>query len=449
MFPSLARALPLLAAVVLTACGGSGVNNAVGTAGSSSGSSSSSSSSSSGSSSSSSSSSGVANVGNVVDVTVGPGPTPASSFFNIPVTTIKVCLPGSTTSCQTIANVLVDTGSFGLRILASALNGLIATANYQHDTAGNFIVECLPFADGYTWGPVASVDLYIGGEKALSLPINIVDDSTNHDQLQPAAPQSCQSFGNGPDIGGVDHLGANAVLGVGLFSYDCGDYCTVDPSLQAQGSFYYSCSVGVCTPTSEPLVSQVINPVAMFPVDNNGVVLKMDAIGAGGAATASGKLTFGIGTQTNNVLGSATKLTTDSQGFIVTMFNSQTLSNSFLDSGSNGLYFPDVGVPTCPTNAGGSEFYCPTTSPLPLTAANQGQNGATSQVSLQIVTLDAPGVDTQFAIDVGGPTTPINGSTAYFDFGAPFFYGRTVFTGMLTAPLTGTQTTSQDPFVAY
>ena len=342
-----------------------------------------------------------------MSVIVGPGPTQASSFFNIPTTTVKVCLPGSTSSCKTITNVLVDTGSFGLRLLASALKGLIT--NYQPDptTQGNFIVECLPFADGYTWGPVASVDLYIGGEKALALPINIVDDSSNHATLEPPAPQSCQTFGGGPDIGSLDILGANGVLGVGLFSYDCGDYCTFPATTQTQGSFYYSCAQTVCTATSEPLASQVINPVAMFPVDNNGVVLQMEPVGPDGLATASGTLTFGIGTQTNNGLGSATKLTTNDEGLITTTFNGQTLSGSFLDSGSNGLFFPDSSIPTCPASAGGADFYCPTPSPMTLIATNQGQNGATSQVSLQLITLTTPGIDTNFAIDAGGPSSPI------------------------------------------
>ena len=33
--------------------------------------------------------------------------------------------------------------------------------------------------------------------------------------------------------------------------------------------------------------------------------------------------------------------------------------------------------------------------------------------------------------------------TGYFDFGVPFFYGRTVFTGMVSIPGVGLQTTTQ------
>ena len=423
MFTSLRGVLPLVAIVALTACGGGGgSDNAVGSSSSSSG-----------------------GVNNVASVLVGPGPTKSSSFFNIPTTSVKVCLPGSTTSCQTITNVLVDTGSFGLRLLASALKGLIPSANYEQDpsTGGNFIVECLPFADGFTWGPVASVDLYIGGEKASALPINIIDDNSPGSTLEPAPPANCQTIGNNNNISSADNLGANGVLGVGLFSYDCGDYCTQPVSQQSAsvGYLYYSCGATVCGPTSEPLVDQVINPVAMFPVDNNGVVLQMDAVGAAGAATASGKLIFGIGTQSNNALGSAKVLTTNSNGFITTIFNGQTLNSSFLDSGSNALFFADSSLPNCGSSTVQMEFYCPTTTQS-FSASNQGQNGTTTAITFSIGDLNAVS-NTLFAIsDVGGPAASISGiGTAYFDFGVPFFYGRSVFTGMMT--------TSQAGFYAY
>jgi hypothetical protein len=327
--------------------------------------------------------------------------------------------------------------------MASALNGLITSTNYQQDpsTGGNFIVECLPFADGFTWGPVASVDLYIGGEKASAIPINIIDDSSTHSTLQPAPPSGCQTLGNNNNISSADDLGANGVLGVGLFSYDCGDYCTLPVISQSQGSYYYSCGATVCGATSEPLVDQVINPVALFPVDNNGVVLQMQAVGTGGATTASGTLIFGIGTRSNNALGSATVLTTDADGLITTIFNGQTLSSSFLDSGSNGLYFPDSSLPNCGSSAVEMQFYCPTTTQS-FSATNEGQNGNTTPVTFFIGDLNTI-PNTIFAIsDVGGPATSISGiGTAYFDFGMPFFYGLSVFTGM--------QTTTQAPYFAY
>src|SRR6202163_1159465 len=77
-------------------------------------------SSSGGSASSSSSSSSGAAVSNVVTLTVGAGPAAAmGGTFNIPYASVKLCKPGTTT-CATIDNVLVDTGSVMLPIIASA-----------------------------------------------------------------------------------------------------------------------------------------------------------------------------------------------------------------------------------------------------------------------------------------------------------------------------------------
>src|SRR6201998_4752715 len=79
-------------------------------------------SSSSGSSSSgSNSSSNPLSGANVPPIVANSGPL--QNYANGVFTSVTVCAPGTST-CQTISSVLVDTGSYGLRVLASALNGL-------------------------------------------------------------------------------------------------------------------------------------------------------------------------------------------------------------------------------------------------------------------------------------------------------------------------------------
>jgi hypothetical protein len=361
---------------------------------------------------------------NVVTLTVGPGPKPANSAFNIASTSVTVCMPGTNT-CATIAHVLVDTGSTGLRLLASALNSAGLKLPLQGDsnpiTPGNTIAECLPFADGYTWGPVATADISIGGEGAKSLPVNIIDDS----QSFAPPPMACTS--NGANIGTVDGLGANGVLGVGLFAQDCGSYCAMPPMAQTMGVFYYSCTPGagaMCAAAAEPVASQVTNPVALFATDNNGVILQLPSIPATGAATASGFLVFGIGTENNNGLNGATVLTTNNAALLVATYKNQTLTGSFIDSGSNALFFPDNTIPTCSMAA---SFYCPA-STLSLQATLQGMNNAMANAPFQITDIQQLS-NADFAVDdVGGPAMKINFiGSSYFDFGLPFFYGRTVF----------------------
>src|SRR5271165_2913332 len=60
---------------------------------------------------------------NEVSVIVDSGPDAAQSpTQNTLYVTVTICMPGSTTECQSIDHVQVDTGSVGVRILGSVLN---------------------------------------------------------------------------------------------------------------------------------------------------------------------------------------------------------------------------------------------------------------------------------------------------------------------------------------
>ena len=75
-----------------------------------------------GASGGSSSGGGTTTGSNVVSVVVDAGPLPTTNAAtNTLFTTVTVCVPGSTTNCQTIDHIQVDTGSYGLRILSSVL----------------------------------------------------------------------------------------------------------------------------------------------------------------------------------------------------------------------------------------------------------------------------------------------------------------------------------------
>jgi hypothetical protein len=219
---------------------------------------------------------------------------------------------------------------------------------------------------------------------------------------------------------------------VGILQQDCGPYCAQAAVQQTntQGATYYTCGNNTCAIYQELIGSQVTNPVALFPTDNNGVILQLPAIPATGASTATGYLVFGIDTESNNALGSATVLTIDpSSGTIITLFNGQTLMG-VLDSGSNGLFFADSAIPNCTGSTNAEEFFCPT-STLMLSATNQGENGNSVLTPFQIANENSLNGSFFALDDVGGSTATITGlSDQFFDFGVPFFYGRTVFTGI-------------------
>ena len=119
--------------------------------------------------------------------------------------------------------------------------------------------------------------------------------------------------------------------------------------------------------------------------DNNGVIIELPSVAATGAPSVSGSLVFGIGTESNNGLGNATVFTADpNTGDFTTIYNGQSYSSSFIDSGSNGLYFLDsktVGIPTCPHP--NQKFYCPS-MPTALSATTKGLNGAMETVDFSV-----------------------------------------------------------------
>ncbi|TDV27962.1 uncharacterized protein DUF3443 [Paraburkholderia caballeronis] len=346
---------------------------------------------------------------NAVTVTVARG---VQGVPNIPAVSVTVCVPGTST-CQIIGNVQVDTESSGLRLLASAMQSVAGALPAGHGDVSGTLAECEQFADGYTWGSIRSADVTIGGKTASAVPIQVIGDL-------PAStvPTDCQ--GAGPAENTQSDLGVNGILGIGVAPTDCAQ-CAQSTSMQ----LYYACPNGAnCGDTTVPLAQQAANPAARFTTDNNGVILQLPAIDAGGAPSATGTLWFGIGTQTNNTLTATQRFATDGAGDFVANFNGARLV-TFLDSGSNGLYFDDGALPLCGGNSGLQGFYCPS-SPQTLGATLTGIDGATSaSVSFNVgnaATLIHSG---NFALDNLAGTLGLGA----LDLGLPFFYGRTVAYG--------------------
>ena len=362
-------------------------------------------------------------VNNVQPVVVDSGPSlngqPIGANDEL-FTTVTICVPGTTT-CQSIDHVLVDTGSTGLRLLGSEIT---LTLPFVTDSGNNPIGNCIQYADTtYQWGPVVKVDVKMAGETASSVPIQIAGQ-TNF----AVAPTACSAGGIPNQT--VLELGANGILGVGLFRQDCGPAC----ASSSPPAVYFSCSSSGCIATSVALTAQLQNPVWMFQTDNNGFAIVLPQVGATGAVSVSGSMIFGIGTQSNNGLGSAlAQAANENTGNFNTTFNGVLYSNSYIDSGSNGFFFLDSttsGLPNCSSNSGITGFYCPA-SPVSFAAITSAPNpnGSGSTVSANIAfsvsnavsLIDSP--NTAFN-NLGGP------SPGVFDWGLPFFFGRTVFIGI-------------------
>jgi hypothetical protein len=381
---------------------------------------------------------------NVAAIVVDAGPLGASGrpvgYVNGAFVTVTVCVPG-TSNCQSIDHVLVDTGSSGLRMLANdgTAGGQLALQLPQlRDGAGNAIAECTQFLDGFTWGQVQLADVRIAGEKANGVAVQVISEATY------PVPSACAGVGVNEDtLEGSSGLGTNGILGVGLFREDCGPACAMDPAApgSANPGVYYACSStasGGCAATAVAARAQVSNPVAMFATDNNGVIVELPLVGPSGAPTVNGSLVFGIGTQSNNGLGNATVFPVDGGGSFVTVFppKGTGYAGSFIDSGSNGIFFLDsqtTGIPLCPGGGGMTGFYCPANA-ANLSATNEGAGGSPmAQVNFSIANAKALFDTGNVAFgNLGGPSggTPAQQVPSAFDWGLSFFFGRNVFTAI-------------------
>ena len=346
---------------------------------------------------------------NLVSIVVNAGP--ANNALNEPFTSVTICVP-ATSNCQTIDGILVDTGSIGLRILSSKLT---LPLNTQQAGNGSPLVECLPFLDSVTWGPVQTADVRLASEQASNIPIQVIGT----DKF-PSIPGDCSS--QGPPEETVDDLAANGILGIGFFKEDCGLACALTGS--SNPGLYYACpSSGGCQVTTVPTANQVLNPVARFSADNNGSAIQLPVVQPGGLPSTTGVLIFGIGTQANNGLGSAKVMTVDGDGNIHTVFNGQTYTNTFIDSGSNGIFFLDSASTSLPDCTNSTGFYCPPVL-RPFSATVGGANGVSSVVAFSAGNVDA--LNATFSVMAEATGSQPGG----FDWGLPFFYGRTVFTAI-------------------
>jgi hypothetical protein len=381
-------------------------------------------------------------VANSVDVSVGPGPT--NNAVNFAFVSVTVCNPGGMNACTTIPDVLVDTGSSGLRILASA-PGISGLTLGGVTVAGSAIYECVPYADGsYLWGQVMSADVSMAGENATTVPVQILADTP----MPTNVASECDPLG-GPNLTAASALQANGILGIGVTTADCGTACSTSNPLP----FYWLCtSSSACSGTAFlPMATQTSNPVAFFNRDDNGVILAMSSVAAGGAASATGILTFGVGTQSDNALSSSAKVYPLSEDFlfgaqyhtILATYNGTTYP-ALIDSSASSNLFLDA--PTVAAASAGSAItYCPgssylfclsagTASPLSLPFTAKDSNGDSSTVNLSIG--DAMTL-LNSSILLGGANTAVPGLTGgyalggndYVDLGLPFFYNRTVYVG--------------------
>jgi hypothetical protein len=370
---------------------------------------------------STSSTSSATTTSNQLAITVEQNPDvtaiePTTVTTDVPYATVTVC--DASNNCQSIPHVTVDTGSYGLRLLQSALTSV----NLPLDTtsSGQDLAECEIFGSGYTWGGVAHAVIKLAGETTSSIPIEIIGAPG-----LPSAPAACTAK-DPTDAGSISVIHSNGILGVGPMIADRGDY--------------FSCTSSACTPlsgSSTPATSAMVsNPVAFFSSsDTNGIVFQLPAVSASGAAATSGTVTFGVGTQSDNSISGYTVIPLDNVGHLMVQVGGKSYVSSYLDSGSS-LYVAPFNVPYNTS----TDYFSPSSLqqiPIVLTS-NSGSSTSSYSSSVDLASPASLSLSPSLVAfdDIGIYST----STTTVDLGLPFFFGKTiayVFNGMSSSAGTG------------
>lgn len=370
---------------------------------------------------------------NVLAVSVG-GMTPCSgngSSPDSPCVSVTFCSPG-TAACQTIPDILVDTGSVGLRIFKSAItNASVHFSNTQSPLPATDLAECAIFNGGMaTWGPVMNAGVDLGGEPQVVVPVQVIDATFNESALSatdcdPASVTLVSSPGNAVlsvttngETYTTSGFTANGILGVDLFQIDPGIYYTC--ATNNTGCSLYSANQGI---PPDPIV----NPVYSLPTDNNGISLIFPSVSATGAPSLSGSLVLGIGTRSNNGAPAAVhRYPVDpSYGYMTTTYTETGSTvpvqyQAYIDSGTNGFGLPDSAIPTCRDG-----FYCPN-STLSLQAENLASGNVPELVNFSLANADNVfNTGNTVFNNIGFPA----GSPGIYIWGFPYFLGRTIYFG--------------------
>jgi hypothetical protein len=357
---------------------------------------------------------------NIVPVSIGSG---SFASINDAFVSVTLCAP-QTSNCVVIPNIRLDTGSIGLRIFRSTLSSL--ELPFAETPSGAQLAECKLFGGGSQyWGPIALADVILGGEKASSVPIQVVDST------YPNAPAACSSARPSPVSDNT-----NGLLGVAPGAVDCADInCLINPTFEP---YYFSCASGKCAAFAPGSNLAVPNPITKFSIDNNGVVVQLPAVSGAGVKQLNGQLVLGIGTQTNNqVPPQVTALETDPIGWLHINWNKQNYYTMF-DTGTNAWELPSgLNLPACSKN-----FYyaCPR-KPQQVNTTLLSHNGTARPFTLTVGTQFS---FSSFALGNLG-LKPSAEPSQTFMLGMPFFYGRSVYFG-----ISGKSTPLGDgPYVAF
>ena len=346
--------------------------------------------------------------------------------IDMPYTTVTICNP-NTSQCLAVPHVLVDTGSYGLRILDTALTGL----NLPPVTSSSVpLYECAYFLNSFTFGAIVSgvIKLGNGGSNLTTSPTSfqLIDSTGNNGP--------CSTAGS-TNSGSQQALGANGIIGIGNLRSD------------SVGATYYTSqsptsSWNQTTTPSTNASGLVVNPILQFSSpNNNGSLMTMLPISSYGACSTYGTLSVGL-TSTN--LAGLAVFGTDQNGLVNAsvpapgFYSGNTLAGSFVDSGSNEI-FVDLALSQSNFGSNSSPDYL--YNPNASTAVNftlTNPNNINQSFSSHFTVTDPTSAFSNNYNAIPNYVGPENGRA--LDLGFPYFYGHSIaflILGQTVASYTG------------
>lgn len=327
--------------------------------------------------------------------------TPRAGFNRLTVS-VTLCVPG-TSRCTTIDDVMIDTGSTGLRIEASALPASFRLPPFL-GAGGAPLAECLRFVHDTAWGPLVRADVHLGGLVAANLPLQVIADGPS------AQPQSCPRSQVQPT--------SNGTLGVGPHLTDCQGACAqvaTAPGVFAKLQDGWVPVAGTIAPAY-----RVPNPIARLPGHDNGLVIDLSTPQGDDAGNVTGTLMLGVGTAANNGLDASPIVTIDARGYFTTLYGGTAYPESYLDSGTMTYVLDDDRLPRCER---APWAFCARPSRT-LAATMVGADGRHIAVPFAVGDYDAARAAHVGAVDDAAIAGDRVSKT--FVWGAPFFLGRRV-----------------------
>ena len=332
--------------------------------------------------------------------------------INRPYVTVTVCNPTDPSKCVTIPNIMLDTGSAGLRIFPSAAAGL--------DLPSTGMNECVPFVNAATWGPVDAAKVTVAGVSA-TVPIQVIDPHTT----QPI-PVTCSGYLQTPQ-----QMGANGLLGVSVNPHDCGGGCAGS----ANNLMYYDATTGenIAVPRDQQVTSPLYAAgVPAYTIDFPDVPFDQTSVTGALELTApkTGWISAGSAVQWTINYGDQQGLygilDTGTSSYWVNLPSTLNAVCALSTYGELWMYSPTQPIVTQYTVSQGASPMAP--------AENATSSGAFTVSNACNDLLQGAVVSPYLGTSVGTATMA---GAAIADFGMPFFYGKKVsfsFFGTPTGP---------------